>query len=284
MMRVKEAMEVSVYIPCSYSREDTLVLLRRVDDIPTLPNHFFRIREVIEDGRSDSKGLAQVIGADQATAAMVLKVANSFQFSPEGKPIGSLERAIARIGFKETAHIAMMMSLFYGLALRGSMRNIQQFWVHAYTVAVLSKQLAEALGLDAEEMFMAGLLHDIGRAMLGIRIDMFYFESELGRLSGDFLIERELAHFGLDHAAAGAETMALWHFPPLIIQAVKEHHAPDSCFMPARLVSLANREAHKHLPDIQDVEQVQPILSEKYPKGVTALLKAEGFKTEGVSS
>jgi len=151
------------------------------------------------------------------------------------------------------------------------------FWAHAYAVAILSKKMAEVLRLDAEEIFVAGLLHDIGRAILGIRVNMFYFEGEMGGLCGDKLIEREMECFGLDHAGAGAEIMALWHFPTSLIRAVKEHHEPDSGFLPARIVSLANREAHKHLPGVTDVEQVPSILGEKFQTGVSALLKSEGL-------
>jgi len=264
-------------MPTAFSREDTLELIRRVEDIPTLPDVFFRIKNVIEDQGSNAKDMARVIGSDQATATMLLKVANSAHFNREGKPIGLLEHAVARIGFKETANIAMAMSLLYGFCLRRGMPAIRLFWAHAYGVAVLSKKIAAVLRLDAEEIFVAGLLHDIGRAILGIRVDMFYFEGEMGGLYGDQLIEREMECFGLDHAGAGAEIMALWHFPPSLIQAVKEHHEPDSGFLPARIISLANREAHKYLPDVTDVAQVCSILAKKFPTGVSELLESGGL-------
>jgi len=261
----------------AYSREDTLELIRRVEDIPTLPDVFFRLKKVIEDPTSDSKALARVIGTDQATTSRLLKVANSAAFNPAGRPISRLEQAITRVGVNETGNIAMAMSLFYGLVLRGSVQNIQLFWIHAYAVGVLSKQMAGALGLAAEEIFIAGLLHDIGRAILGLRVDMSYFENETSRLSGDLLIEREVACYGLDHAVAGAEIMEAWHFPAALIKAVREHHKPDSDFLPARIVSLANREVHAHLSRIADLEQVHSALSKQFPAGVSALLQSEGF-------
>jgi len=261
----------------AYSREDTLVLIRRVEDIPTLPDIFFRVRKVIEDPASDSKALARVVGTDQATASRLLKVANSAAFNPAGKPISRLEYAIARLGVKETGNIAMAMSLFYGLTLRGSVQNIRLFWTHAYAVGVLSKQMAGVLGLAVEEIFIAGLLHDIGRAILGLRVDMSYFENETGRLSGKLLIEKEVACYGLDHAVAGAETMEAWHFPAALIKAVKEHHKTDSDFLPARIVSLANRVAHAHLSRIASLEQVHSAMSKQFPAGVSALLQSDGL-------
>ena len=260
-----------------FDREETLTFIRRVEEVPTLPDRFFKIREVIEDGKSDSRSLGLIIGTDSGTASMVLKMANSSYFNPAGSPVSTLSHAIARLGFKEAARIAMAMSLFHGFALQTGMHNVRMFWTHAYAVAVLGRQMAETLELDAEEMFMAGLLHDIGRVILGLRVDMSYFDNKIGRLRGDPLIENELETFGIDHAEVGSELLSLWRFPASIRDAVGKHHEAGTSFLPARVISVADKEVHKHLPNNTDIEQVQALLKGQFPEGVSALLEAEGF-------
>jgi len=260
-----------------FDREDTLELVRMVEDMPSLPDRFFRIRQIIESEESGSGELAKIIGTDQGTASMVLKVANSVYYSPTGKPVGQLTRAIARLGYKETANIAMTMSLFYGFALPAGIQNVRTFWAHAYAVAVLSRKMAIALQLDGEEIFVAGLLHDTGKAILGLRVDLSYFEGAMDVLQGVPLLKAEQEYFGLDHAEAGAEILGLWHFPASIQKAIEKHHQPDTGFLPARIISLADREAHKYLPDVSDIDRVEAILKERFPGGVVALLQSEGM-------
>jgi len=260
-----------------FDREETIELIRRVEDMPTLPDRFFRIRQVIECKESSAKDLAKIIGTDQGTASMVLKVANSVYFNSSEKPVGQLTHAITRLGYKETANIAMTMSLFYGFALPGGIQNVRTFWAHAYAVAVLSRKMAAALQLDDEEIFVAGLLHDIGRGILGLLVDLSYFEGPMGVLCGESLVKAEQEKFGLDHAEAGAEILGLWYFPASIRKAVEKHHKPDTSFLPARIISLADREVYKYLPDISDIDRVEAMLKERFPNGVFTLLRSEGM-------
>jgi len=251
-----------------YDRADTLALIRRMNDLPTLPDYFYRIRAVIEDERSDAGCLARVIETDQGTSAMVLKMANSAWFNPDGIPIARLSQAIARLGFSETANIAMTMSLFYGFSLHADMQSIRRFWAHAYAVAVLAQRSAACLRLDADIAFMAGLFHDIGRAVLGMRVDLSYFESGLASLHGESLVEEERRRFGLDHAEAGAEIIRMWHLPDAIGWAVQEHHDTGSTSPVARLIRRADSKVHTHLGDISDIEQVLPLVHDRFPDGL----------------
>ena len=251
-----------------YERADTLALIRRINDLPTLPDYFCRIRAVIEDDHSDAGCLARVIETDQGTSAMVLKMANSAWFNPDGISIARLSQAIARLGFSETANIAMTMSLFYGFSLHADMQTIRRFWAHAYAVAVLAQRSAPCERLDADIAFMAGLLHDIGRAVLGMRVDLSYFEGGLASLYGEPLVEEERRRFGLDHAEAGAEIICMWHLPDAIGRAVREHHDIGATSPMARLIRRADSMVRVHLGDISDVEQVLPLVHEHFPGGL----------------
>jgi len=231
---------------------------------------------VINDPDSGAADLARIVGTDQATSAMVLKFANSPMHNPMHQNIGSLPIAIARLEIRETGHIAMTMSLLYGFAIPMGMTQIRAFWAHAFAVTLISRHMAGLLDMNEEELFVAGLLHDIGRAILGIRVDMEYFEGELGRLSGEDLVAAERQAYGIDHAKAGSEILMLWNFPDNIREPVSCHHNEDTNSVPGKILKLANAEAHKRFPYITDMERVEQTLMEK-PEQIRILLEREGL-------
>jgi len=236
-----------------FDRTSTLELLSFSEDLPSLPDRFIKIQKIAQDPSSDADDLARVIRSDQATTVMILKFANSSAYNPSGIPIGELSKAIARLGSKETVHIATAMSLMYGIILPTGMANIRDFWSHAYAVGLVCEQLVHQVDpsgkqCDHERAFMVGLLHDIGRAALGMRVDFSYFERELGHLHSNTLIDAEEALYGVNHAEAGQKLLSLWLFPDDLCQAIAEHHMPESELFLARACNIANRFVVEHLP------------------------------------
>ncbi|MDX8389419.1 MAG: HDOD domain-containing protein [Mariprofundaceae bacterium] len=240
-----------------FDRESSLELIRLIEDLPSLPHVYSEIQAVIHDPHSDAADLAAIVSTDQATSAMILKCVNSVRHNPSGKPIADLTKAIARIGFADAANIAASMSLLYGFALPMGMRYIRSFWSHAYAVGLFSKVLAPHFQLNKEEMFTLGLLHDCGRIVLGLRVDMDYFESELGRLDSSELAIAETKSYGIDHAEAGSELLKLWGFPENVQRAVRDHLDEATDFLPAKIVLIANREAHARISPQADMDEIE---------------------------
>ncbi|WP_018294178.1 HDOD domain-containing protein [Mariprofundus ferrooxydans] len=249
-----------------FDRESTLELLKFSDDLPSLPDRFVRIQQVIQDPESGADDLARIIRSDQATTAMILKFANSPAYNPTHTPIGELSKAIARIGSRETAHIATTMSLMYGMILPTGMANIRSFWAHAFGVATVCEHLARLVHPAEqqchERAFMTGLLHDIGRAAFGMRVDFSYFERESGHMHGEPLIRFEEAYYGVNHAEAGMQLLRLWLFPDDIFTAVGEHHNPDCPHFLARICYQANAFCNDHVPEHTGIEALPATIAQ----------------------
>jgi len=262
-----------------FDRTSTLELLKFSDDLPSLPDRFVKIQNIAQDRDSDAQDLAAVIRSDQATTAMILKFANSPAYNPAGIPIGELSQAIARLGSRETVHIATAMSLMYGMILPTGMANIRIFWGHAFGVAMVAEHLARSVDpaeqqCSHERAFMAGLLHDIGRAALGMRVDFSYFEHETGHLHNDLLIHAEEDYYGVNHAEAGMQLLRLWLFPDDICQAVADHHDAESTHFLSRLCYLANQFTNEHLPERTSFDAITETLVQAlsdYPPDLSAL-------------
>lgn len=264
-----------------FDRESTLDLLALSQDMPSLPDRFVKIQSVIRDPKSGAEDLANVIRTDQATTAVILKFANSAAFNPAHIPIGELSKAIARLGSRETAHIASAMSLMYGIVLPTGMTNIRMFWAHAYGVAIVAEHIARKVD-PAEQIcshelaFMSGLLHDIGRAALGMRVDFSYFERKTGHLYGDKLLQAEEKYYGVNHAEAGMHLLKLWDFPDDICQAIAEHHNPDSRSFLARLCSAANSYIRDNISEGTSFDSVYEAVSSKLQENPPDLVPFPG--------
>ncbi len=232
-----------------------------MEDIPTLPESFSRIRARIDCDDSDAKDLAVVIRTDQVISATVLRIANSTHYNKMGRPVRTLTQAITRLGFKETGHIVMASALLYGFTLPFGMNHIRALWAHAFAVGLICERMAKAHNLNPEELFMAGLLHDIGRAIIGIRLDLGYFESNMAAMHGEELIDAEDKAYGLNHAEAGAVILHHWCLPESLQRTVAEHHKPSSSFIPAQICALANTKANQRFPFGSSIDQIATALA-----------------------
>ncbi|OIO74670.1 MAG: phosphohydrolase [Zetaproteobacteria bacterium CG1_02_53_45] len=250
-----------------FDRNSTMELLAFSEDLPSLPDRFVKIQKIAQDPASSADDLAAVIRSDQATTAMILKFANSPAYNPTHTPIGELSKAIARLGSRETVHIATAMSLMYGMILPTGMANIRAFWGHAFAVALVCEHMAHVVdpagkNCNHERAFMTGLLHDIGRAALGMRVDFSYFEREVGHLHDAALIEAEVAYYGMHHGEAGQQLLQLWQFPDALSQAVAEHHNPEATQFLARVCYAANAYVNRHLPERLSFDSIHELITE----------------------
>jgi len=261
------------------SREHTLELVGLAEDIPTLPDRFLKIQNVLNHPDSSAKEIAEIIQTDQATTVMLMKIANSPAYNPMNQPINKLSQAIARLGVTETAEISMSISLLYGFAIPAGIAKIRCFWAHAYAVGAISKILINKLPddldkPDPEAMFLAGLLHDIGRAILGIRVDMSYFEQKKFTAHGQKLIDAEEEEFGTNHAEVGGIILKKWNMPDDIIEIVAGHHE-ESNLIGGQICTIANNLANGFLGHYDNIEKVYFALNNRFIENAEkALIKA----------
>jgi putative nucleotidyltransferase with HDIG domain len=246
-------------------RKVSLETLSIVDDVPTLPDRFMKIQAILDDADSTLDDLTRIIETDQATSSIILKVANSSYYNPLGAPVSSLAYAISRLGRQETGDIALSMSLLYGFAIPASISIIRQLWAHAFATAQISRFITVqnySEEINPDTIFMAALLHDIGRIILGMRIDMSYFERDFCALENDKLIFAEQQTYGIDHAEVGKIVLKLWGLPADIFDVVASHHNDNPNTMRVRICQFADHFAAKHLGDTLNIEDVQMKLKE----------------------
>jgi len=199
-----------------------------VDAVPSLPAVFLRLTAVVDDPRSAIRDMEEVVYEDPALAGRLLRLANSAYFGFPGH-VDSLSRAITLVGTRQLRDLALatsVLDLFSGVA--SDVVSMASFWRHSVATGLLARALATwQREANAEQFFVAGLLHDIGRLVLLIKANESMVQAlERSRVDDVLLhvVERDI--LGFDHAALGNELLRQWNLPPAICAGVAFHHLP----------------------------------------------------------
>lgn len=205
-------------------------LAQHVKSIPTLPTVLTELSRRMEDPKTSSDDLAQVILQDQAISSKVLKLVNSPFYGYSGR-INTINQGIVILGFNAVKNLVLSTSVLEAFkgARSGEAFRMDHLWVHSASVAGTAKLLAErAGGADPEEAFVAGLLHDIGKILLWI--------SEPKLLAGCIAaskthriplsdVERKVIGFGDNELAAVLAEK--WKFPTSLKDALRWRIQPE---------------------------------------------------------
>jgi len=237
--------------------------LRDIRSISTLPHAMTRIMAVAADESSSARDLSKEVRSDQALASKILKVVNSAYYGFYRK-IANVNDAVVILGFKEIRSMCLALTVL-DLFNVGENEHFdrREFWRHSVITAVLAEMLAEPYAEEHPQAFTAGLLHDLGRAVL----DQFFPEEwkevclEVEQRQTYWLpVEREL--LGTDHAEVGFWLAERWDFPTNLTESIRYHHEPALAEAAPRLtgiIHLADLLSRRDLPEPPPPEMVPPL-------------------------
>jgi putative nucleotidyltransferase with HDIG domain len=173
--------------------------------------------------------VAAVLEQDPALASRLLRIANSALYSPT-RACGTVMEAVVRLGNRNVADMVA------GIAVFGMFSDVQGLGLrvrdHCAGVAAIARILAvEWRHAGAENVFLAGLMHDVGRLLMMQAGEPRYEQLDPELLATPdrvHLVERELT--GYDHAILGAHVITDWRLPAEVARAVAFHHQPGRAF------------------------------------------------------
>ena len=201
-------------------------LLNDVSSVPSLPLFYSLLDETINHPRSSIADIAKILSEDQGLAARILKLANSPLFGYFSR-IDTITQAVTIIGIQQVRDLALsisVMGLFKGL--QEDLITMEHFWRHCIGTALTARVLATSRReTNLERFFVAGILHDIGRLVMIIRIPDLC--REMLTAAGEkqlCLYEIERQRLGFDHADVGGALLQRWKLPQRVAEPVGFHH------------------------------------------------------------
>lgn len=222
-------------------------ILHKSDLIPPLPDLVVRLLAILNKQETEPQDLETLMQNDQVLVAKMLAMVNS-PFYGLNRTIRTIKEAVMVLGFRGVRSLVLATStakfLQRDYAVYG--HEPKGLWLHAACVAAGSKMLAKAcrLGADAaEQLFVAGLLHDIGKLVLVTYLN----DQQKGVATATSLVEFERSAVGLDHTEAGALVTAKWNLSTEVQEVIKAHHesGANGSQKSIAVVRLADAVAHE---------------------------------------
>lgn len=245
--------------------------ISRSENLPVLPTVVIKILKLYEDPNISARSLEHIIEQDPAMAAKVLRVAGSSMYGM--KSVTTVNRALSVLGMNTLRSIAISLAYQQILSGRGQRPAFDHLalWRHSLAVGIGARGLMRYVNVGlAEEMYVAGLMHDIGI----LTMDKFA-QPELVKAVQTAnakripLQEAELLVNGFDHTEVGGYLADSWKLTPLMSNAIKLHDRPheDSVTPQSTLVAAAANYLAYHcgfpaMPGIPGSAEGESFLSE----------------------
>ena len=207
-------------------------LVAGLEQVPSLPSLYAELAHLLTEPDPSLEVVCRIVQRDLGMASKVLKLANSCYISSERK-VNDLRQALDLLSLDVLKQaIQVHGALEVAQDLHPSGLDLAGLWEHSAAVGRAAATLAEAEGQGlgvASACYSAGLLHDLGRAVLAGESELAYQGClDLVQAEHRPLPLVELEAYGTDHAAVGAELLHLCGLDPALCRAVASHHGPRS--------------------------------------------------------
>jgi putative nucleotidyltransferase with HDIG domain len=198
---------------------------RFIQKMPSLSTTVAKVMEICSRTDTSPNELNKVISLDPVLTGQVLKLINSAYYSLNSK-VTSLTRAITMLGMNTVKNMALSTAIIRHVS--GSKKSkvlpTRKFWAHSIGTGASAKLLGMAKGLSAierEELFLAGLLHDLGKVPFGDEYSDVLLVTNREQLP---LIEVEREMMGIDHQEVGLMIAEKWKLNEVIAATISRHH------------------------------------------------------------
>jgi len=210
------------------TKEETLAAVLSSDELPTLPTVASEIITLTAREDTTLADIAKLVSTDTALSAKILKVSNSAFYS-FAQQISSINQAVSILGINAVRSLVLSFSFLSMNAGKKKVQfNFEEFWKTSLTGAVASKLILEHVkGADTEEIFVCGLLQNLGELILARTFPEKLDEvlKKINEQQYDALNAQEEA-FGTTHPVIGYEVAKSWGFPEVLLLPILYHHDP----------------------------------------------------------
>ncbi len=227
------------------------LILRQVDQLPTLPAVATKLLELTADHESQSQEVIDLVSSDPALTAKVLSACRRADRGVRESDNLTVERAVLLLGYAHVRNLVLslkVLELFDDDARQKKLGLVDEdgvdpcpekvgphfdcagFWAHCLGVAVAAERIAAAAKdkeLNKDDAFVCGLLHDVGKLALAWVLPKAYERvAELAEVHQNNVAEHERSLIGVDHHTAGKRLAEQWKLPHRLQDVMWLHGSP----------------------------------------------------------
>lgn len=227
---LKAAISKAFFMKYLLEEEALKQLVSRIDSLPSLPKIYVELVDALKSEKTSIKIVGSIVSKDMGLTAKLLKLINSAFFGLPQK-VSTPTQAVSLLGLDLVRAFVLTSGAFDHFRNRKFKGfSMESMWEHAMTTAAMSKIIAQEAGLDlneAENAFMSGLLHDVGKLLIAT-----YLPSSFAAILEDMknhavtMAAAEQSVIGTTHAAIGAYLLGLWGLPEHMVESAAFHHTP----------------------------------------------------------
>ena len=200
-------------------------LLNEIETLPSIPDHISKIIRLCESDKSDIRQVVNEIERDPSIAGQIIKLANSGGFA--GGQVSELKEAVQIIGLSNISGLLLKVGTFK--VLEDKYNISEELIEHPVQVAFYSRMLARQFKLAsaAEQAYIGGLLHDIGKIVLHAKMqNRESFKNLTVKKDKRSFINLEELQCGVNHAVLGGLLARKWKFHEDLCLLIENHHSP----------------------------------------------------------
>lgn len=231
--------------------------------LPPIPQILLRFLHLADDDGTSISDLAALVGQDPSLSARILTVANSPAVW-RGVESKSLTQCLVNLGTRLSRTLAacLIIQNFFSPAVDKNLYDFSGFWGHSLRLAETARAIATEINYgDAEEAYLAGLLHDIGQLLLLGGVGNRYGALLAASHNESSLSDLEFQALDTNHSIIGAWLVDQWRLSSFMADAILFHHKPADEIQTADTLSQIVWSAHSLCEHIPPQGQGEPDVS-----------------------
>ncbi|HZR99600.1 MAG TPA: response regulator [Chloroflexota bacterium] len=225
--RLKEVVERACALQSLLGGDALRATIAQMGDLPSQPGVYLALAEALADPATSMADVARLVEQDIAMSAKCLQLVNSAFFGL-GRRVTSVQQAVSYLGTDMLKALVFTVEVFHAFQPAGAAGgfDLEALQRHSLLVARLATKLL-AGRQPADDAFVAGMLHDVGKLVLVTRLPEQAAAIAAGAAQTGrpwHVMEEEV--LGVTHAEIGAYLLGLWGLPQQTVEALAYHHTP----------------------------------------------------------
>jgi putative nucleotidyltransferase with HDIG domain len=256
-------------------RNETLIkTVTGIKNLPSPPRLYSLIMQEMRSPDASLKKVGDIISQDIAMTAKILQLINSAYFGLPRR-ITDPQQATIFLGIDTLKALVLTFHVFSEFSEDAELCefSLADMLKHSIMVGRLAKEIAKVELDDTkilEEIYIAGILHDIGKLILLKLPEQYREVMKYIKSTGFSFVEAEYYVMKTSHAELGAYLLALWGIPDNIVETVAFHNNPSKLL--ENILSMSIKSNNNYVGEIKpENSNLKSLSKEKYLKEFTTL-------------